>query len=108
MDFYERFRAFLSNEKIKISVLESNMNFSNGSLAKAIAEKRAIGSDRLEMIFSKYHLWNPTWLFKEQGKMYLSDEKSELELAHATIADLRRTIAAMEKIIEMYENKGKP
>jgi hypothetical protein len=71
MDFHDRFKSFLDKEGVKISTFEAKMGFSNGSLAKAIEQKRAIGSDRLEIIFSKYPDLNPAWLMNGQGEMYL-------------------------------------
>jgi hypothetical protein len=99
MDFHDRFKTFLDKEGVKISTFEAKMGFSNGSLSKAIEQKRAIGSDRLETIFAKYPDLNPSWLMNGQGEMYFKrisgdeigklDEKKSIEVQHQLLKELK-------------------
>jgi hypothetical protein len=68
-DFHERLSRFISVLGLKPTSFEATLEFSNGSIGKALAEKRAIGSDRLETIVSKFPQLNLTWLLTGKGEM---------------------------------------
>lgn len=101
MDFYDRLKAFLKKKNLKVAAFEAKLGFSNGSLSKAIEQKRGIGSDRLETIFSHYPEFSAEWLFKQIGEMEIDPSKIT---AMAAIEDLRKTIESLEKVIGHSEN----
>lgn len=68
-DFHDRLSRFIAFLGLKPTSFEVEMGFSNGSISKAINEKRAVGSDRLETIVSKYPALNITWLLTGVGEM---------------------------------------
>jgi len=68
-DFHDRLTRFISYLGLKPTSFEVAMGFSNGSISKALNEKRALGSDRLETIVSKYPDLNLTWLLTGIGDM---------------------------------------
>lgn len=68
-DFHSRLGRFISYLGLKPTSFEVACGFSNGSIGKAINEKRALGSDRLETIVSKYPDLNLAWLLTGQGDM---------------------------------------
>lgn len=55
------------------------MGFSNGSISKALNENRAVGSDRLETIVSKYPELNPM-----SGQAVIIDENNPLPYGTVT------------------------
>jgi len=67
--FHDRLIRFIAYLGLKPTSFEVEMGFSNGSISKAINEKRALGSDRLETIFSKYPTLNLEWLLTGKGEM---------------------------------------
>lgn len=68
-DFHDRLALFIAYLKLKSTSFEKEMGFSNGSIGKLLDEKRAIGSDRLETIVSKYPKLNIQWLITGKGEM---------------------------------------
>jgi len=97
MDFYDRLKAFIKHEGYKISVFERKLGFSNASLSNAIENKRSIGHDRLENIFSNFPDLNPTWLMLGKGTMLHSWSSI------ATVNDLRETIEVQKRVIDTQD-----
>lgn len=100
MSFHERLTLLLKDEKIRS--FEKRMGFSNGSLAKVLAEKRSLGSDRLETILQKNPTWNANWLLTGEGTMYKGGEV-ERRGNDVVVNDLRKTIIALEKLVAIHE-----
>lgn len=108
MDFHERLKFFIESKNLTVSAFESKLKFSNGSLSKALIYKRAIGSDRIETIFSEYSDLSSEWLFKGQGEMSLDSgsgyaNRIQEKMDRTTANDLRKTISALEKVISLNE-----
>jgi hypothetical protein len=107
MNFYGRLKTLIEKEEFTISSFEAEMKFSNASLHKAMDQKRGINSDRIEKIFSRFPHWNAEWLFKARGEMYVKGKKGRKEAEDSTtVNDLRKTIKAMEKVINFSEEKN--
>ncbi len=68
-DFHDRLSRFIAYLGLKPTSFEKEMGFGNGSIGKAIDEKRGIGSDRLETIVAKYPSLNVEWLLTGKGQM---------------------------------------
>lgn len=68
-DFHDRLSRFIAYLGLKPTSFEKEMQFSNGSIGKALDEKRGIGSDRLETIFYKYPDLSEEWLMTGRGQM---------------------------------------
>lgn len=75
-DFHDRLGRFISYLGLKPTSFEVALGFSNGSIGKTLNEKRALGSDRLETIVSKYPELNPIWLLTGRGDMTKVDSAS--------------------------------
>ena len=73
----ENLEIFLNQIDMPISRLEKNLNLGNGTLAKAVKNKKNIGSDILEKIFSYYPTLNLEWLFTGKGSMLLKNSNTE-------------------------------
>lgn len=73
----ENLEIFLNHIDIPISRLEKNLNLGNGTLAKAVKNKKNIGSDILEKIFSHFPFLNLEWLFTGKGSMILNERNTE-------------------------------
>ena len=71
-DFHDRLASFISYLGLVPTSFEKEMGFSNGSVGKALNEKRAVGSDRLETIVAKYPDFNIVWLLTGRGEMIKS------------------------------------
>lgn len=67
--FHERLSLFIESLGLKPTSFELEMGFSNGSISKALNEKRSISSDRLETIVYKHPELNVEWLLTGRGKM---------------------------------------
>lgn len=70
MELNTRLTAFIKAINTKVARVEIDCGFSNGSLSTALKENRAIGSDRLEIIFEKYPRLNVEWLMTGRGDMF--------------------------------------
>ena len=68
-DFHDRLGRFITALGLKPTSFEVELGFSNGSIGKTLNEKRALGSDRLETIVSKYPQLNLDWLLTGEGEM---------------------------------------
>lgn len=68
-EFHDRLARFITHLGLKPTSFEVEMGFSNGSIGKTLNEKRALGSDRLETIVSKFPQLNPVWLLTGKGDM---------------------------------------
>lgn len=79
-DFHDRLARFIAYVGLKPTSFEKEMQFSNGSIGKALDEKRAIGSDRLETIVSKYPELDVEWLLTGKGQMIKRPESAELSM----------------------------
>ena len=106
MNFYGRLKTLIEKEDFTISSFEAEMKFSNASLHKAMDQKRGINSDRIEKIFSKFPHWNAEWLFKARGEMHVAEGRQKEAEDSTTLSDLRKTIKAMEKVINFSEEKN--
>lgn len=89
-DFHDRLSRFIAYLGLKPTSFEKEMGFSNGSIGKALDEKRALGTDRLETIVYKYPSLNVDWLITGKGQMIsgyqIPDDKS-LVINEATFID---------------------
>ena len=105
MSFHDRLKELILREG-KISAFEEKMGFSNRSLSGAIEEKRGINSDRLEIIFSKYPNWSPTWLFTGEGEMYLkAGELTVLDDLSTRVKTIEQTLAALQEAEKEQEER---
>lgn len=76
LEFHDRLQGFIAHLGLKPTSFEAEMGFSNGSIGKAINEKRALTSDRLETIFYKYPELNAEWLLTGKGAMLKESAKN--------------------------------
>jgi phage repressor protein C with HTH and peptisase S24 domain len=68
-----RLERVIAHLGLRTSSFERALGFSNGSIGKVLDERRSIGSDRLETIFSKYPQISPEWLLTGRGEMVRVD-----------------------------------
>jgi phage repressor protein C with HTH and peptisase S24 domain len=68
-DFHDRLTRFIAYLGLNPTSFEKAMGFSNGSVSKALNEKRALGTDRIETIVSKHPELNVGWLITGNGQM---------------------------------------
>jgi hypothetical protein len=105
MTLHERLRTLIGDERV--TPFEERMGFSRGSLAKALDEGRAIGSDRLEAMLAAHPHWNPTWLMTGAGDMYLTPDGVALDSLQFRVRKIEKTLSSMQKADEEQEARLK-
>jgi hypothetical protein len=104
---YEKILQVLDKKGISASKAEGILGFGQGIFSKLSQRKDGAGNlskDKEEKFLRMFHV-NPLWWKSNDGEMFLPDE---IEVAStnpqpSTEADLRKTIAAMEKVIQFIE-----
>lgn len=69
----EKLEEYMNYKGISIAAFERSIGMSNASLSKAIKNKGAIGTDKLENILTTYPDISPEWLLTGRGEMLKSN-----------------------------------
>ena len=105
--FHDRLKRFIDSHGLKVAQFEQELGFSNGSISKALHERRALGSDRLETIFKKFPELSANWLFTGKGSM---TQDSFMQIVNEPFVDYQslsadQRIKALEDRVENLEKK---
>lgn len=117
----KRIKDYIDYKGIKISSFEKSAGLSNGSFGGQLKKNRTIGIDKLENILKIYPDLNANWVLTGKGDMLrdkhdhvrtqpsltspmpltqLNYERT-IEALNQVIVAQQKTIAAMEKLMEM-------
>ena len=69
----ERLKQYIDFKGITVAAFERSIGMANASFGKSLKNHRAIGTDKLENILSKYPDISPLWLLRGIGDMLLPD-----------------------------------
>lgn len=115
----KRIKDYIDFKRIKISVFEKSVGFSNGLFGGQLKKNKTIGIDKLENILTVYPDLNANWVLTGKESMLRNDvreeatvkyQSTEHELANdlkrnheEVIASLNDVIAAQQKTISLLE-----
>ena len=91
---------YLKFKGLAVSFVEKEINVSNGTLSKPIANNKTIKTDTLEKFLNKYTDINKNWLLTGNGEMLTTDKKVSKENDSPEIIDL------LKKIIKLQEENA--
>ena len=72
----ERLKEYIDFKKVSISAFERSIGMSNASFRKCLQNNGAIGSDKIEKIFSVYEDLSAEWLMTGRGGMIIQKDLS--------------------------------
>lgn len=78
MTFFDRLKYYIDYKGETINSFTYKCGFSSGLIAKLIANKTSIGSDKLMKIFQTFPDLNPTWLLIGTGDMKMNNKEPHL------------------------------
>ncbi|GGG97687.1 hypothetical protein GCM10007415_36420 [Parapedobacter pyrenivorans] len=115
----KRIKDYIDFKRIKISVFEKSVGFSNGLFGGQLKKNKTIGIDKLENILTVYPDLNANWVLTGKESMLRDDvreeatvkyQSTEHELANdlkrnheEVIASLNDVIAVQQKTISLLE-----
>lgn len=112
-NFHDRLKRFIDSLGLKVAQFEQELGFSNGSISKALHERRALGSDRLETIFKKFPDLSANWLLTGKGSMieqvssivnepFMGYQSSGKRSTEQRLKELEDRLEKLEKKIHSY------
>lgn len=105
----ERLAYFIDKQEIKVSKLEKELGYGNGTISKAIARGSSIKAETIEKIVSYFPDLRKEWLLWGHGKMRKSDPDSEETNGSEKskiIEEMKQRINTLETNIKVLEGKN--